>query len=106
MPENDEAALPRKRATHTPEMRERALALAAEKGPEAAARELGVAKSAIYTWRKRAKATEATPGGPVTLMGLPTTRIHQQKPRPLVPVQFKCPHCGGTVILPEGTNHG
>jgi transposase-like protein len=91
------------REKHSPEVVERALALAAEKGPLAAAEELGLHASTIYAWRKR---TKAGARGATVLTSLPTTRILSGKPRPLVPVVFKCPHCGGTVLLPEGANHG
>jgi putative transposase len=52
------------RKTYSPEQRERALALATEKGSAAAARELGIPKTTIANWKNRPKASSESPSTP------------------------------------------
>ena len=48
-------ATPEKRIRHTPQYRAEALALAERVGVKAAASQLGINESQLYTWRKKAE---------------------------------------------------
>lgn len=77
-----------KRRGYSDRFKARALQLAAEIGPEKAARKLNLNSGLIYNWKIRAKANKHA--------ALPMVR-----PKIVTATAFACPHCGGPVVLPK-----
>lgn len=84
-------------------VRRRALKMSAEGlSIEAISAKLGCSPTSVSNWRKQDRFGGSTRRAESQTSGLPTIKapsVRVSKPRPLVAVEYACPHCGGRVSM-------